>query len=370
MFEMQAGGHAFPLKLPTYTAQELDAHIADDHPKCQFCSTHFYEQEQWEVHMMANHPYCELCDANIRNAEEFTEHLRRSHWLCSEPSCEGCFVAFESKQELQEHHHLMHAILMPHLPRTQEQHLSVGEILGIARPQRQSRQAQSNNHAGDAGAAGGPSTTAGQAARSPDDFLVHQLMLLLTSAHRGFNSHEAMVQATGNVAAAAVRAANQANAERHPAGSQPSVPRQPTSDPIPGPPRSAPLPEPDFLLLGSLLLGVTALQVPNTLRLPSDVSGSQDSHTASVLPSDAAAPGRPDQSRGRGRGRGGGGVRGSRNEPSQTGVPTSAAASQPLDFSLAAFPPLGYQPSRGAAWGTRPTPQSSSAQPPGHSVEQ
>ena len=58
---------------------------------------------------------------------------RRSHWLCSEPSCEGCFVAFESKQELQEHHRLVHAPLMPHLPRTQEQHLSVEEVLGIAR---------------------------------------------------------------------------------------------------------------------------------------------------------------------------------------------------------------------------------------------
>ncbi|KAL0054967.1 hypothetical protein WJX82_005281 [Trebouxia sp. C0006] len=170
---LKAGGRAFPLQLPTYTAQELDAHIAGDHPKCQFCGTHFYEQEQWEMHMMANHPFCELCDADFRNAEEFTEHLRRSHWLCSEPSCEGCFVAFESKQELQEHHRLVHAPLMPHLPRTQEQHLSVEEVLGIARPQRRSRQAHGNNHAGGAGAAAaaGPSTTPGQAAHSPDDVL-------------------------------------------------------------------------------------------------------------------------------------------------------------------------------------------------------
>ncbi len=76
MFDTQAGGRAFPLRLPTYTAQELDSHIAGDHPKCQFCGTHFYEREQWEMHMMANHPYCELCDADFRNAEEFTEHLR------------------------------------------------------------------------------------------------------------------------------------------------------------------------------------------------------------------------------------------------------------------------------------------------------
>lgn len=187
-------------------------------------------------------------------------------------------------------------------------------------------------------------------------------MLLLTAAHQGFTSHQAMVQATGNVIAAAVTAANQANAERHPADRQPSVPRQPTSgspsDPIVRPPTSAPLPGPDFLLLGSLLLDI---QAPNTLRTPSHVSGSQDLHTASVLPSGAAIPGRPDQSHGRGGGRGSG--RGSHREPSRMGVPTAAAPSQPLDFSLAAFPPLGHTPSRGAAWSTRPTPQGSSAQP-------
>ena len=184
------------------------------------------------------------------------------------------------------------------------------EACHVCRPQRRSRQAHGNNHAGGAGAAAaaGPSTTPGQAAHSPDDVLVHQLMLLLTSAHRGFTSHEAMTQLTGDVIAAAVRAANQANADGHPAGSQPPVPRQPASyspsDPIPSPPRFVPLPELDFFVLE--LLGVTAAQAPNTLRPPSDVSGSQDLHTASVLPSGAAAPGRPDQSHGRGRGRGGG----------------------------------------------------------------
>ena len=242
----------------------------------------------------------------------------------------------------------------------------------MCRPPRRSRQAHGNNHAGDAGAAAaaaaGPSTTSGPAAHFPDDFLVHQLMLLLTTACRGFTSYEAMVQATDNVVAAAVRAANQANAERHPAGSQPSVPRQPTSyspsDPIVRPPTSAPLPQPDFLLLGSLLLDI---QAPNMLRPPSDVSGSQDLHTASVLPIGAAAPGRPDQSHGSGRGRGesrgSGSGRGRHSEPSQMGVPTAAAASQPLDLSLAAFPPLGHRSSRGAAWSTRATPQGSFAQP-------
>jgi len=238
----------------------------------------------------------------------------------------------------------------------------------VCRPQRRSRQAHGNNHAGGAGAAAaaGPSTTPGQAAHSPDDVLVHQLMLLLTSAHRGFTSHEAVTQLAGNVVAAAVRAANQANAERDPAGSQPSVPRQPASyspsDPIPSPPRFVPLPELDFFVLE--LLGVTAAQAPNTLRPPSDVSGAQGSHTASVLPSGAAAPVGPVPSLGRGRGEGSGRGRGrgSHSVPSQMGVPTAAATNQPLDLSLAAFPPLGHQPSRGAAWSTRPIPQGSSAQ--------
>ena len=73
---MQGGRRCFPLQLPTYTAEELDAHVDVDHPKCQFCGTHFYEEEQWELHMARNHPYCELCDADFRNAGEFTDHLR------------------------------------------------------------------------------------------------------------------------------------------------------------------------------------------------------------------------------------------------------------------------------------------------------
>jgi len=74
---------------------------------------------------------CMLCDkcqlqSVILYSQLSSLCCRRSYWLCSEPSCEGCFVAFETKQELQEHHQLVHAPLMPHLPRTQEQHLSVG----------------------------------------------------------------------------------------------------------------------------------------------------------------------------------------------------------------------------------------------------
>ncbi len=240
-------------------------------------------------------------------------------------------------------------------------------LVSVCRPQRRSRQAHGNNHTGGAGAsaAAGPATAAGQVAHSPEDVLTHQLMLLLTSAHCGFTSHAAMTQLTGNVIAAGVRAANQANAERYPAGSQPSVPRQPASyspsDPIPSPPISVSVPERDFLLLESVLLGVTAAQASNTLRPPSDVSGSQGSHTASVSHNGAAAPDGPVSSLGRGRGEGRG--RGRHSDPSLTGVPAAAAASQPFDLSLAAFPPLGHQPSRGAAWSTRPTPQGSSAQP-------
>lgn len=81
-----------------------------------------------------------------------------------------------------------------------------------------------------------------------------------------------------------------------------------------------------------------------------------------MLPSGAAAPVGPVPSLGRGRGEGSGRGRGSHSVPSQMGVPTAAATNQPLDLSLAAFSPLGHQPSRGAAWSTRPIPQGSSAQ--------
>lgn len=64
------------MQLPTYTAEELDAHVDADHPDCEFCGTHFYEDEEWDLHMARNHPYCELCNADFRNAGEFTDHLR------------------------------------------------------------------------------------------------------------------------------------------------------------------------------------------------------------------------------------------------------------------------------------------------------
>ena len=72
---MQARQQAFPLQQPTYTAPELHAHMAADHPQCRFCGTRFLDAEQYGLHMMDTHPYCELCDVDFRDAAEFTEHL-------------------------------------------------------------------------------------------------------------------------------------------------------------------------------------------------------------------------------------------------------------------------------------------------------
>lgn len=73
---MQARQRAFPLQQPTYTAPELHAHMAADHPQCCFCGPRFLDAEQYGLHMMGAHPYCELCDDDFRDAAEFTEHLR------------------------------------------------------------------------------------------------------------------------------------------------------------------------------------------------------------------------------------------------------------------------------------------------------
>lgn len=72
---MQARQQAFPLQQPTYTAAELHAHMATEHPQCRFCRTRFLDEEKHWLHMMETHPYCELCDEDFRDAAEFTEHL-------------------------------------------------------------------------------------------------------------------------------------------------------------------------------------------------------------------------------------------------------------------------------------------------------
>lgn len=73
---MQARQRAFPLQQPTYTAAEVHAHVAADHPQCRHCGMRFYDGEQHELHMMEVHPYCELCDEDFPGTAEFTEHLR------------------------------------------------------------------------------------------------------------------------------------------------------------------------------------------------------------------------------------------------------------------------------------------------------
>ena len=73
---MQARQRAFPLQQPTYTALELHAHMATDHPQCRFCGTRFVDEDQYGLHMMGAHPYCELCGHDFRDAAAFTEHLR------------------------------------------------------------------------------------------------------------------------------------------------------------------------------------------------------------------------------------------------------------------------------------------------------
>lgn len=86
---MQARQQAFPLQQPTYTAAELHAHMAAEHPQCRFCRTRFLDEEKHFLHMMGAHPYCELCDDDFRDAADFTEHLR-SALLMHPQLCSGC----------------------------------------------------------------------------------------------------------------------------------------------------------------------------------------------------------------------------------------------------------------------------------------
>ncbi|KAF4127007.1 E3 ubiquitin-protein ligase ZNF598, partial [Geosmithia morbida] len=108
-----------------FSNRELDRHMesGDDkpgaadqtgfkgHPKCGFCSKHFYDDDKLYEHCRMAHERCFLCDRRdsrqphyYRNYQALEDHFRNDHFLCRDEAClEKKFVVFESELDLQAH---------------------------------------------------------------------------------------------------------------------------------------------------------------------------------------------------------------------------------------------------------------------------
>ncbi|KAL0029599.1 hypothetical protein WJX79_007267 [Trebouxia sp. C0005] len=131
---------SFPLELPFFASQkELQAHLASAHTFCGFCNVHFFSGEELWEHVHDRHFTCQLCmrhgtHSHFNAADDLTQHLRQDHFLCIEEECQDCFVAFDSLQQLQEHHRDFHSHRMPRWDPSRARHVPLSEIFPALGP--------------------------------------------------------------------------------------------------------------------------------------------------------------------------------------------------------------------------------------------
>ncbi|PRW45017.1 Glucose-induced degradation 4 [Chlorella sorokiniana] len=113
-------GRLFPLELEAFPSFEaLQAHSSAAHPHCAFCRRTFYDDDALWKHMHQVHYSCHVCPppmaahSYFNRAPDLLAHMRQEHYLCEEPECADCFVAFESAEELRRHHLERHSARMP-----------------------------------------------------------------------------------------------------------------------------------------------------------------------------------------------------------------------------------------------------------------
>ncbi|EPY51369.1 ubiquitin-protein ligase E3 [Schizosaccharomyces cryophilus OY26] len=91
---------------------ELDVTGFKGHPKCGFCNTHFYDDDELYKHCRERHERCYICDQlagrpthqYYRNYDALERHFEKDHFVCSERECvERKFVVFGSEIDLKAH---------------------------------------------------------------------------------------------------------------------------------------------------------------------------------------------------------------------------------------------------------------------------
>ncbi|CAA20857.2 ubiquitin-protein ligase E3 involved in rescue of stalled ribosomes Hel2 [Schizosaccharomyces pombe] len=82
------------------------------HPKCEFCNTHFYDDDELFKHCREKHERCYICDQvagrpthqYFKNYDSLERHFEKDHYICREREClERKFVVFGTEIDLKAH---------------------------------------------------------------------------------------------------------------------------------------------------------------------------------------------------------------------------------------------------------------------------
>ncbi|GLI68491.1 hypothetical protein VaNZ11_012933 [Volvox africanus] len=112
-------GLKFALEYPTYDTEGLAAHMAERHPRCEFCNLPFYGPDELYGHMTQRHFTCHVCSRlgrhhlYFQDADTLQVHFREEHHVCDHPDCFGCMIAFATRDELAGHIRDRHSSHMP-----------------------------------------------------------------------------------------------------------------------------------------------------------------------------------------------------------------------------------------------------------------
>lgn len=126
------GRKVFICEQKLYTRAQLDQHIRTGdsevdgteserggfmgHPRCEFCRTPFYGDNELYTHMTTEHYTCHICQRQnpgqyeyYRNYDDLETHFGQAHFLCEDEACLAKkFVVFQSEAELKRHNALEH----------------------------------------------------------------------------------------------------------------------------------------------------------------------------------------------------------------------------------------------------------------------
>ncbi|EIE26925.1 hypothetical protein COCSUDRAFT_46285 [Coccomyxa subellipsoidea C-169] len=129
----------FPLELEAYSADDLAAHMAAEHPRCDFCNLHMYSGDELYEHMREQHFTCDICQRagsflHFTSSDALIGHLRSDHHLCEEAECVGCLIAFATPDELAQHRRERHSRAMPRFNRARARIMPLGLDAFPSRP--------------------------------------------------------------------------------------------------------------------------------------------------------------------------------------------------------------------------------------------
>ncbi|GLT50573.1 hypothetical protein SLA2020_240510 [Shorea laevis] len=126
------GRKVFICEQKLYTRAQLNQHIStgdsdvdgseserggfNGHPKCEFCRTPFYGDNELYSHMSTEHYTCHICQRQhpgqydyYKNYDDLEIHFCRDHYLCEDEACLAKkFIVFQSEAELKRHNAIEH----------------------------------------------------------------------------------------------------------------------------------------------------------------------------------------------------------------------------------------------------------------------